>query len=182
MTAFSPISIPCLESERLILREWRETDLDFLDEIFSDEETARYIGGARPRWQTWRLMATYIGHWHLRGFGFWVIEEKSSGEAAGFCGLWAPERWPENEVGYSLRTGFRGKGYVTEAAIRSLVYAYDELKWPTAISFIDRKNTPSKRVAERLGARFESEELLFDEMPAEIWRHLPPKEFMERFA
>ena len=35
---------------------------------------------------------------------------------------------------------------------------------------------------QRLGARFESEELLFDEMPAEIWRHLPPKEFMERFA
>ena len=65
---------------------------------------------------------------------------------------------------------------------RLLKYAYNEMKWPTAISMIDKRNTGSKNVARKMGASFEKEALLFDEVPAEVWRHLPPQEFMERCA
>ncbi|MEM7290327.1 MAG: GNAT family N-acetyltransferase [Pseudomonadota bacterium] len=180
--SFSAMNIPQLETERLLMREWRESDLEMVAEIYADEETARYIGGTKPRWQAWRQMAAYIGHWQLRGFGFWVLEEKDSLNTIGYCGLWAPESWPENEVGYGLLPKFQGKGYVSEAAIESLKYAYSVLNWTTAISFIDANNIASQRVAERMGAIKEGSSLLFDEMPADIWRHLPPAEFKEKFS
>ena len=179
---FQPCTIPVLNTQRLILRGWREDDLDMLTEIFEDEDTARFIGGTKPRWEVWRQMAAYIGHWHLRGFGFWVVEDKKEQAPVGFCGLWAPQSWPENEVGYGLLPRYQGKGFVTEAAIASLRFAYQSLGWRTAISFIDANNLPSEKVVERMGAHRDGRGMLFDKYPANIWRHLSPEKFLERFA
>ena len=179
---FQPCQIPEVETERLRLRGWREDDLEMIAAIYADEETARFIGGTKPRWQAWRSLAAYIGHWQLRGFGFWAVENKLDKQTMGFCGLWAPEGWPENEVGYGLLPQSQGKGLITEAAIASLKYAYHSLNWKTAISFIDARNTASVKIVERIGATKEGTGLLFDEIAADIWRHLPPKDFMERFA
>lgn len=176
------VTIPTIETERLILREWRESDFPMLCDVFRNEETARFIGGVMPKFRVWRLMATYIGHWHLRGYGFWCLERKDTGEAIGFCGCWFPESWPEPEIGYGMVADSHGHGFVTEAAIASLKYAYQKLGWTTAISFIDAKNTPSEGVAKRLGAHHEGEGIIFDEFPANIWRHLPPAQFLEKFA
>jgi len=172
--------IPVLETERLMLREWRESDLDMVDGIYSDEENSRYVGGTFPRFRSWHYLAGQIGHWHLRGFGMWVLEAKSGGEVVGYVGLWRPEGWPENEVGYILHRDHFGNGYATEAAVRSLQYAYSTLGWETAISLIDVKNIGSKNVAGKMGAEFEKDGHLFGNVPAEIWRHLPPKEFLEQ--
>lgn len=173
------VDIPVLETERLRLRGMGEADLPMLIEIYGNENTARYIGGVKPRWQVWRQLATYVGHWAFRGFGFFCIEEKASGRAIGFCGPWEPDGWPEAEIGYGLLPAFHGKGYVTEAAVRSLQFAYGELGWKTAISFIDAENTPSEAVAKRLGAVMDGEGLLFGDEPANIWRHLPPDQFFK---
>jgi len=180
MTALLPI--PEIETERLLLRAWQKTDAETIVSIFADEENARYIGGTKAPWQAWRHFAMMIGHWHLRGFTPFAVEEKQSGRTLGFVGPWYPDGWPEPEIGYSLVPEGHGKGYATEASIASLSYAYDQLGWTTAISMIDKNNSGSKRVAEKMGASFETESVLFDEFPAEIWRHLPPEQFREQFA
>ena len=97
------------------------------------------------------------GHWLLRGFGPWALEEKSSQQFIGWCGLWRPEGWPENELLYSLFPQARGKGLVTEAATAARNFAYKELGWMTLCSLIDPRNKPSLAVAARLGAVFEKE-------------------------
>lgn len=166
-------SATVLETERLILRGFREEDLDPFAAFYADEESARFVGGIHDRPGAWRRMAMFIGHWALRGFGFWALEEKATGAFAGYCGLWAPEGWPENEIGWGLVSAFRGRGYVTEAARCARDHAYRELGWMTLISFVDPRNNPSARVAERLGAQREG---LFDlgGNMVDVWRHPHP--------
>ncbi len=177
-----PSQMPVLETERLVLRGWEEKDFDCIAEIYADEEHARYIGGAKPRWQSWRILATLIGHYQLRGFSLFAVEEKSTSNTVGWCGPWEPDGWPEPEIGYTFHPSVTGKGYATEAATRTLRHAYEDLGWTTAISMIAVENPASKNVAAKLGAQFEKFGTLFGDTKAEIWRHLPPQQFQERFA
>lgn len=147
--------IPVIETERTRLREWRETDLEPLALFWANEATARYVGGVKTRDETWKLMAMHLGHWRLRGYGMFAVEEKSTGRFIGWCGPYCPEGWPEPELGWGLLEEFHGRGYATEAARATRDFAYGSRGWPTAISLIDPDNKGSLRVAEKLGARFE---------------------------
>jgi RimJ/RimL family protein N-acetyltransferase len=149
------VEIPVLETERLRLRAWREEDLDGFARFCADEATARFVGGVSDRAGAWRRMAAQTGHWQLRGYGSWVIEERSGGGFVGYCGLWNPEGWPDREIMWGLVADRHGRGYATEAARSARDYAYRQLGWKTAISCIDAGNIASLRVAEKLGARFE---------------------------
>ncbi len=171
-----------LETERLILRDWRESDHALVTEIYADEDHARYIGGAVSEDRAWRVLSNFIGHKVLRGYSLFAIEEKATGTAVGWAGPWYPFGWPEQEIGYSLVKSATGKGYAREAARAALAHAYDDLRWETAISLIDARNEASKHVARSLGADYESDAVLFGKDKAEVWRHLPPAQFRERFA
>ena len=72
---------PRLETERLILRGF-EPERDFAPfcEMMADEETAKHIGGVMEPAVVWRMMASIIGHWSIRGYGFFVLEEKETGD------------------------------------------------------------------------------------------------------
>ncbi len=147
-----------LETERLLLREFRESDADAYAEMLGDAEVMRFLGGRPlPRAEAWRNMAMVIGHWHLRGYGFWAVEERASGEMVGRVGCWYPEGWPGLEVGRTLCRQFWGRGYATEAARASLEYAFTRLNQTHVISLIAPDNAASIRVAERLGERPEGE-------------------------
>lgn len=176
------LDIPVVETERLILRGWRETDIPAVADIICNEESARFIGSVASEWQPFRSVCGIIGHWQLRGFGFFAIEQKETGETLGWCGPWRPDGWPDNEIGYSLRKKFWGKGYASEAASASLRFAYQYLGWTTAISCIDRENTGSQGVAKRLGATCEAHDVEINDFRADIWRHLPPEKFLERLS
>ena len=180
--SYAPASIPVLETERLILRGSREDDLDALSEFYQKEEETRFIGGTLSRDKVWRSIAVDLGHWALRGFGFFAVELKSSGKLAGWCGPWAPEGWPENEIGWGIFPQFQRQGYASEAAIETLKFAYQNLGWKTAISCIDRENTGSIGVAKKLGALKEREDVAVIDYRVDIWRHRSPEEFMEQFA
>lgn len=146
---------PRLETQRLVLREWREGDLDDFARFWADEATARYVGGVKSREDAWRVMAMHVGHWNLRGFGVFALEEKATGAFMGWSGPFCPEGWPENELGWGLLPEFQGRGYATESALAARDFVYGTLGWTTAISLIDPDNHGSLRVAERLGARIE---------------------------
>ena len=145
---------PRLETERLILRGVdAERDFEPLATLLADEETARFIGGVQERATAWRSMCALIGHWRVRGYGFFAVEEKASGAFIGRVGPWFPEGWPAPEVGWTLSRDHWGKGYALEAASASLDWAFDHLAWTEVIHVIDAENRNSQRVAEKLGSR-----------------------------
>jgi RimJ/RimL family protein N-acetyltransferase len=148
------ITIPVIETERLILREPRESDVAH-EAVFYASERSKFVGGPMSLEEVWRAYATIVGHWVWRGYGFWAIEDKSTNAYLGHVGLWYPEGWPEREIGWSLTGNAEGKGYAHEAAIRVRKYAYETLAWDTAISLIDPENTRSIALANRLGAKYE---------------------------
>jgi RimJ/RimL family protein N-acetyltransferase len=165
--------IPTLETERLILRPWRDSDLGGFADIVSDPERAKFIGGALSRNDAWRKLAAYVGHWHLRGYGPFALEERASGNYVGYCGPWYPLGWPEPEISWGLNSAALGRGYATEAARCTLGYAYQTLGWTTAVSVIANDNTPSMRVAERLGAKLDGATDIRG-LACQIWRHPAP--------
>ncbi len=178
---FTPLPMPELETERCILRGWQPHDFECVAEIFIDENNARYIGGTKEPWQAWRHMALFFGHWHMRGYVSFAAVEKATGQTIGIVGPWNPHGWPEPEIGYAFHPNAHGKGYATETALRTLQYVYDDLEWSTAISLIDKNNAGSKHVAAKMGAVYEKDHVLFGH-EAELWRHLPPTQFRERYA
>ncbi len=145
-----------LETERLRLRLFQESDLDAYAEMCGDAEVMKYLGfGPMNRAEAWRNMAMVVGHWSLRGFGLWAVEEKAGGELVGRVGCWRPEGWPGLEISWALRRAFWGRGYATEAGRASLDFAFDQLGQTRAISMIHGENAASIRVAKRLGMRLE---------------------------
>jgi len=143
-----------LETERLLLRMWREDDFEPYAKICEDPDVMRYIGG-KPfnRLEAWRHLAYLIGHWHLRGYGQWAVEEKATGSFVGRIGFLNPAGWPGFEIGWTLGRESWGKGYATEGAHRALQYAFNELDKAHVISLIHPENRASIRVAERLGEK-----------------------------
>ncbi len=152
-----------LETPRLILRMWRESDLSDYAEMCAHPEVMNHLTG-KPmnRMEAWRHMAFLIGHWHLRGYGHWVVEEKGTGAFVGRIGFLNPPDYPGFELGWALARKHWGKGYATEGAARALDYGFDELHQAHVISLIDRENTRSISVALRLGASYEDEVVVMD--------------------
>jgi len=145
-----------IETARLRLRQFREADLDAYAAITADVEVMRWVGGgAFSRADAWRNIAYLLGHWRLRGYGLWAIEEKASGRLLGRAGLYRPEGWPGLEVGWLLARDAWGNGYATEAGRAALEVGFGTLGADHIVSVIHVDNAASIRVALRLGERFE---------------------------
>jgi RimJ/RimL family protein N-acetyltransferase len=145
-----------LETERLILRPFAPADFDAYAAMHADPEVTRYLAGdPSPRWEAWRSFAMFVGHWALRGYGVWAVEEKATGTFLGRSGLYNPEGWPGIEVGWTFDRAAWGKGFATEAGRAAMNWAFDVLGLDHIISVIRPENARSIRVAERLGMRYE---------------------------
>lgn len=171
----SRFEIPTIETERLVLRAPAERD--YADWVaFNQTERTRFVGGQHAPNAVWRGLASYLGHWALRGYGMWSVDEKATGAFCGAVGCWYPGGWPEPEIGWTLLGHAEGRGIAREAALASRRFAYETLGWTTAISLIDPENLRSIRLAERLGAKpdgtFEHDE--YGTM--RIFRHPGPAE------
>jgi RimJ/RimL family protein N-acetyltransferase len=146
-----------LETERLLLRHFREEDLDAFAAVCADAEVMQHIGEGRPltRAEAWRRMAYLLGHWQLRGYGLWAAELKETGACVGQIGLYNPEGWPGLEVGWLLGRPWWGRGLATEGGRAAMDFAFTRLGVDHIISLIRPDNARSIRVAERLGERLE---------------------------
>ena len=158
-----------LETERLILRMWREDDFEDYARICADPEVMRYIGGNPfSRLEAWRHMAYLVGHWQLLGYGHWAAEEKASKRLIGRMGFLNPQGWPGFEVGWILSREHWGKGFASEGARKMLDYAFTEMDRDHVISLIHPENSASIRVAEKMGEKVEGETELLG-MPVLIY-------------
>jgi RimJ/RimL family protein N-acetyltransferase len=148
---------PVLESERLVLRGWCDEDFEPWARLCADDEVMRSLGreGGLTRDEAWRDMAVMAGHWALKGFGHWVLEERETGELVGRAGLWCPPDWPAMEVGWTVARERWGEGFAGEAARVAAGWAHEALGARHLISLIEPANARSLRVAEKLGERLE---------------------------
>lgn len=143
-----------VETERLLLRPV-DPDRDFEPwaRAMADENTVRYLG-VKPmsRAEAWRSMALVIGHWSIRGYGFFSLEHRETGAWVGRVGPWFPHGWPAPEVGWTIAPEFVGQGYATEAATAAVDYAFRSLGWPQVIHVIMEGNDASIAVARKVGS------------------------------
>lgn len=166
---------PTLETERLVLRPFRDSDLDSYAAILHTEpvRNALHLSESFGRIDAWNQMTAWLGQWELRGTGQWALEGKSDGALIGRAGLHYPPRddWPGVEVGWVLHPDHWGRGYATEAGRSSLQYAFVELKLERVCSVILPENVRSVAVARRLGFELREQRVLshFPAMPHGIW-------------
>ncbi|MGP1395762.1 MAG: GNAT family N-acetyltransferase [Inquilinaceae bacterium] len=158
-----------LDTKRLRLRQFGSGDIDAFAAQKADPEAMRFIGAGTPasRPDAWRSLAMIIGHWTLRGYGLWAVEDRSVPIGAdgarpmiGHVGLFNPEGWPGLEIGWALDRAAWGRGLATEAALAVRDHAFARLGVDRLISVIQPGNARSIAVAERIGGRLEREATL----------------------
>jgi len=138
-----------------VLRGFAAADVEPYVRMMADPEVTRFLGDGRPldRADAWRQLALLIGHWELRGFGLWAVEERASGRFIGRIGCHEPDGWPGFELGYVLAREAWGRGLAREGATAALEFARRELGRDTIISLIRPANRASVAVAEHFGGR-----------------------------
>lgn len=164
------VVIPTLETERLLLRAWRAEDASPAIAMFMHDPGMEHIGGPNTEIDAWRRVAAMIGHWTLKGFGRFAVEEKASGLWVGYVGLSAQPGFPEIDLGWAIRAEVRGRGYAREAGARARGHAFDTLPVATLASLIAPANAASRSVAVGLGAVRDGSSHVGDN-PVEVWRH-----------
>lgn len=172
MTYAMPLPIPVLQTERLILREPREADFPAML-AFNDSPRAGFVGGGRDRQWVWRGLLANIGHWVLRGYGFFSVETKA-GDFIGRIGMLYHDGWDEPELGWHLFDGHEGQGYAVEAARAARADYHARISSHPPISYIDPENPRSEALARRLGATPERE-VEFLGKTIRVWRHPAPE-------
>ena len=147
-------AIPTLETPRLTLRPPRESDFPAML-AFNDSPRTQYLGGPLERRWVWRGLLANIGHWALRGYGFYSVDTKA-GDFIGRIGVIYHDGWHAPELAWHLYDGFEGNGYAREAALAARVDYHARITPLPLISMIDVANTRSEALALRLGATRES--------------------------
>ncbi|MDD0844451.1 GNAT family N-acetyltransferase [Pseudomonas sp. Gutcm_11s] len=144
-----------LTSERLILRPWRDDDLDALAQLCADPEVMAHFPAVLDRAGSAELLGKLMAHQAEHGFTFWCLERREDGAVVGFTGLarvgFAAPFVPAVETGWRLARPYWGQGYALEAARRSLQFAFEELELGEVVAFTTPANLRSWRVMERLG-------------------------------
>jgi len=143
-----------LSSERLDMVP--ATDAEAGARVFTRPQAARFVGAASSSEAVWLSLATMIGHWHLRGYGHFVVRRKDTGAAIGLVGPWFPRGWPEPELSWHLVEGHEGQGFATEAAATLRDWLLYTQGWDTLVALIEDANAASISLAKRLGAKPEA--------------------------
>ena len=145
-----------IETERLLLRQWRDGDWHGLHRTYGDPEVMSWIG-AEPAdiAGTAAAVGRMSMHWRLLGYGMFAVEELASREIIGRVGLMLHPDWPVDgpkvEVGWTLQRSAWGRGYATEGARASLDLGFRTLGLPQIFSMTRPDNARSRAVMERSG-------------------------------
>jgi len=145
-------------TERLLVRNWKDCDLDLFHEINSDPRVMRFFPVRRDRDEARSMMNGLSDGIAKNGFGFAPIEIIDTGEVVGFVGINRTDAVPslppgQTEIGWRLAPRFWGKGYATEAARAWLDRALDLPDIMRIVSFAVWNNEASIAVMRRIGMR-----------------------------
>ena len=161
-----------LKTERLTLRLPAAADLEAYAAMLADPAVNRFVGGAelaRPA-TAFRALGWLIGHWHLRGYGPWIVTERASGALVGRVGGFYPPDWPALEIAWTLARPFWGKGYALEAALAARAAVLQHLAPERLVSLVATDNDRSARLARRLGC-IAGEVTVLDDTACVVFEH-----------
>ena len=149
---------PTLETARLRLRPHRREDYSDCCAMWADPVVVRFIGGKpSTAQQTWSRLLNYMGHWRAMGYGYWAIEEKSTGQFIGEIGFADFKREIDSrmqnvpELGFALVSAAHGKGYGTEAVRAVLEWGDVHLPSKRTVALVSDENAASVRILENCG-------------------------------
>jgi RimJ/RimL family protein N-acetyltransferase len=147
-----------LETPRLALAPPALADFDDYAALWADQAVVRYMGGIPfGRSAAWTRFQRQAGSWALRGFGAWVVRERTSGRFVGEVGFQdfkrdiTPPLGPEPEAGWMLAPRWHGQGLASEAVAAAHAWGDARFRGPRTVCMIDPDNAPSLRLAAKMG-------------------------------
>ncbi len=159
-----------IETERLILRDLRITDLDGMFELDSDPEAHKYLGNkpVKTKEESKKILESVINQYKERGIGRWAAIEKSSGDFIGWSGIRLNTEHNMNgftryyDVGYRLIPRYWKKGYATESGKIAVDYAFNVLKLPELYATTEMGNEASHNALLKIRLEY-IEDFFFEE-------------------
>lgn len=146
-----------IETNRLILRTWKQEDSEAYFQINQDPKVIQFLGGPLTMEQVTDFITKKNNHFEKHGYTLWAVELKKTGELLGFIGLnytdWKSHFTPAVEIGWRLGSQYWGKGYATEGAKVVLDYGFKKCNLQEIVSFSIPSNLPSIRVMEKIGLK-----------------------------
>lgn len=146
-----------LETKRLILRTWLDSDLEAMSKINEDTKVCEFLPGPFDKKQTQTMIESWMLHYQQKGYGIYAVELKSTHEMIGFLGLWTPtfeaHFTPAVEIAWRLASKHWNQGYATEGAQAVLDYAFNQVGLNEIVSFTVVNNLPSQRVMQKIGLK-----------------------------
>lgn len=143
-----------LHTERLILRRWRDSDLEPWAAMNADPEVRQHLGDLLSREQSDASVARFLAEFDQRGYGWWAVEVRATGEFIGFAGLDEVDDglpFTGVEIGWRLARSAWGHGYATEAARAVVALAFDTLGLDEVLAVTTATNLRSQAVMHRIG-------------------------------
>lgn len=146
-----------IQTKRLILRQWREEDLETFAQLNADPRVRQYFPKILSRKESDESVKLMSDHIQRCGWGFWAAALIQTGEFIGFIGLEDVyfsahfTKTPAVEIGWRLAFNHWGKGYATEGAKAALQYGFEALKLKEIVSFAVLQNMRSRRVMQKIG-------------------------------
>jgi RimJ/RimL family protein N-acetyltransferase len=150
---------PLLATERLLLREWRDSDLAPYAALNADPVVMEHFPSTLTSEQSDDMVRRIRANWDVNDVGLWAAERRDTGEFIGFIGLavpsWHTDFTPCVEVGWRLAKEHWGLGFAPEGARAALGYGFEHLDLPgdEIVSFTTTKNHNSQRVMQKIGMR-----------------------------
>jgi len=145
-----------IETERLVLRQWRPDDVDALLQIYAHPEVARWLGPATQDDVTTSI-ERYEHAWDVLGFGRWAVDDRASRRLVGRVGVMRQPSWGgsavKDEIGWVVERARWGEGLATEAARAAVADVFARVGLPAVVSFALPENVASRRVMEHCGMR-----------------------------
>lgn len=141
---------PVLETGFLRLRMPKMSDFEH-HAAFHASERSRFEGGPHTRGQAWRIWASDVALWPLKGYGPFGVEERETGEYLGEVGVFHAEGYPAPELGWFVTPAAEGRGVAYRAAQRVLAWISETFGWRFITNIIDPQNARSIALGLRLG-------------------------------
>lgn len=172
-----------LTTERLLLRDLEERDVEGIFALDSDPEVLRFIGtpALKGRSEAADRITGIRKQYEEHGIGRWAVEERATGAFMGWCGLkWEQHirPFPYHDIGYRLIRTYWGRGYATEAASACLRHGFEVLNYPEICAAAEAEHHASNRILQKIGLK-QGEPFVFDGKNCN-WYSLRKGEFKPR--
>lgn len=146
-----------IETERLILRPWKEEDFEPFAQLNADKRVREYFSSTLTRAVSDGFANKFKSDIEKNGWGWWAVSVKNSAPFIGFIGLnildipIPSHSTSPVEIGWRLAVDYWGKGYATEGALACLRFGFETLKLPEIIAITTEQNFRSISVMKKIG-------------------------------